>query len=119
MVALGYRPRGECLDNPVPGTPGRFYFSKDTNGVRSHQVHVCQVGHFDIGDKLLFRDYMRAHPAEAQEYSVLKEELAKEYRNDIIGYMRGKDGFIKEVLVKSHVWSENADGPKDSPMREV
>ena len=42
MEGLGYRVRGECLDAIIPGTPGRFYFSKDTNGVRSHHVHgVC------------------------------------------------------------------------------
>src|ERR1700676_2006141 len=29
MEALGYRARAECLDAPIPGTPGRFYFSKD------------------------------------------------------------------------------------------
>src|ERR1700730_1274576 len=44
MQQLGYGPRGECLDNPIPGTPGRFYFSKDTDWVRTHQVHVCQEG---------------------------------------------------------------------------
>ncbi len=71
MIKLGYRPRGECLDNTIPGTPGRFYFSKDTDGIRSHQVHVCEKGHFDIKDKIAFRDYMRTHHKEAQEYSVV------------------------------------------------
>lgn len=51
---------GECLGATVPGTPGRFYFSKDHNGSRTHQVHVCADGHPDIADKLAFRDYVRA-----------------------------------------------------------
>src|SRR5437588_12891097 len=50
MEALGYRVRGECLDAIVPGTPGRFYFTKDTGGVRTHHVHVCALGHPDVRD---------------------------------------------------------------------
>ena len=98
MQQLGYRPRGECLDNPIPGTPGRFYFSKDTEGVRTQQVHVCQKGHADIGDKLAFRDYLRAHREEAEEYSRLKERLAAEHRHDIVGYIQGKDAFVKNII---------------------
>ena len=117
MIALGYRPRGECLDSPVPGTPGRFYFSKDTNGFRSHQVHVCQVGHLDIPDKLLFRDYLKVHTVEAQEYSMMKEALAAEYRDDRLGYMRGKDAFIKGIIAKARIWGgENGNGPRNCPI---
>ena len=45
MDGLGYRVRGECLDAEVPGTPGRFYFSKDVARVRTHHVHACAEGH--------------------------------------------------------------------------
>jgi hypothetical protein len=38
MNSLGYRVRGECLAAEIPGTPGRFYFSKDHGDVRTHQV---------------------------------------------------------------------------------
>ena len=65
MEALGYRVRGECLDAEVPGTPGRFYFSKDQDGRRTHHTHACAVGHVEIADKLAFRDYLRAHPRRA------------------------------------------------------
>src|SRR2546428_8115449 len=40
MEGLGYRVRGECLDAEVPGTPGRFYFSKDTGGAGSRAVRL-------------------------------------------------------------------------------
>src|SRR5947208_7438006 len=43
MEALGYRDRGECLEAEIPGTPGRFYFSKDQGGKRTHHTHVCAV----------------------------------------------------------------------------
>jgi GrpB-like predicted nucleotidyltransferase (UPF0157 family) len=105
MEALGYRVRGECLDAEIPGTPGRFYFSKeDQNGTRTHHVHVCAVGHSEIDDKLAFRDYLRAHPSRAAEYGALKQDLARRYRHDNIGYMRGKDAFIRAVLEDARRW---------------
>ena len=108
MQQLGYRPRGECLDNPIPGTPGRFYFSKDTERVRTHQVHVCQQGHADIDDKLAFRDYLREHREEAEEYSRLKERLAAEHRHDIVGYIQGKDAFVQSIIAHAQAWRHKA-----------
>jgi GrpB-like predicted nucleotidyltransferase (UPF0157 family) len=107
MQQLGYRTRGECLENPIPGTPGRFYFSKDTDRVRTHQVHVCQEGHADIEDKLAFRDYLRSHREEAQAYSSLKERLAAEHRQDIVGYIQGKDAFVQGIVAQAQVWQHN------------
>ena len=104
MEGLGYRVRGECLDAPVPGTPGRFYFSKDTDGVRSHHVHVCAKGHGEILDKLAFRDYLRANESVALAYADLKQRLAVDHRFDNIGYMRGKDDFVKSALVDARRW---------------
>ena len=108
MQHLGYRPRGECLDNTIPGTPGRFYFSKDTDGVRTHQVHVCQEGHADIEDKLVFRDYLRAHCEEAHAYSRLKERIAAEHRHDIVEYIQGKDAFVQGMIAKAHAWRRHS-----------
>jgi GrpB-like predicted nucleotidyltransferase (UPF0157 family) len=108
MEKLGYRVRGECLDATIPGTPGRFYFSKDTRGVRTHHVHVCEVGHAETEDKLAFRDYLRAHPSAATEYGALKERLAATHHHDGIGYMRGKDPFMKATLIAARRWIGSA-----------
>jgi GrpB-like predicted nucleotidyltransferase (UPF0157 family) len=104
MEGLGYRVRGECLDAEIPGTPGRFYFSKDVDGTRTHQVHACALSHAEIDDKLAFRDYLRAHPNRAAEYGGLKQDLARRYRHDNIAYMRGKDAFIRGVLDDARRW---------------
>ena len=104
MEGAGYRVRGECLDAPVPGTPGRFYFTKETNSVRSHHVHVCAQGHSEIFDKLAFRDYLRAHSNTAAAYGELKRRIAAEYRFDNIGYMRAKDVFVKSTLLEARRW---------------
>lgn len=104
MEDIGYRVRGECLDAPVPGTPGRFYFSKAANGVHTHHVHVCAKGHPEILDKLAFRDYLRAHRSEAAAYGELKRRIAAENRFDNVGYMRAKDDFVKVILAEARRW---------------
>jgi GrpB-like predicted nucleotidyltransferase (UPF0157 family) len=72
--------------------------------MRTHQVHVCALGHPEITDKLAFRDYLRAHPHCAADYGALKERLAFSHRHDIVGYIRGKDAFIKSALDDAREW---------------
>jgi len=110
MEGLGYRPRGECLD--AGGTPERYYYSKDTDGLRSHQAHIMQEGHFDILQKLNFRNYLRAHlekdPTEetnliedsslAREIAELKSGLIKwaEENGDARLVQNGKLAYVDE-----------------------
>ncbi len=102
MISLGYRCRGECLD--AGGTPGRYYYSKDTDGVRTHQAYVMQEGHFDIKQKLNFRDYLRVHPDAEKEYADLKTRLIEENTKGIFEYIEGKDKFVKECIAKAAIW---------------
>jgi GrpB-like predicted nucleotidyltransferase (UPF0157 family) len=104
MGSLGYRVRGECLDSEVPGTPGRFYFSKDTGGVRTHHVHACAEGHPQVADLLAVPDYLRSHPERAAQYGALKRDLAERHRHDNISYMRGKDAFVKALIDDAREW---------------
>ena len=104
IKGLGYRVRGECLDAEVPGTPGRFYFSKDTAGVRTHHVHVCAEGHPQVIDLLATRDYLRSHPERARQYGAHKRDLAVAHRHDNVAYMRGKDAFVKALIDEARVW---------------
>jgi GrpB-like predicted nucleotidyltransferase (UPF0157 family) len=102
MIGLGYRVRGECLDDL--GTPGRFYYSKDIDGVRTHQAHVMQIGHREIAEKLAFRDYLRAHPHEAAAYANLKRRLAATNTQGIVEYIQGKDAFVKALTQRAMAW---------------
>lgn len=104
MERLGYRVRGECLDATIPGTPGRFYFGKDTDGIRTHHVHACAEGHPQVSDLLAFRDYLRAHPGRATAYGALKHVLAGQYRADNIGYMRSKHAMVVTLLAEARAW---------------
>ena len=102
MISLGYRPRGECLG--AGGTPGRFYYSKDVNGIRTHQAHVMQEGHFDIVQKLNFRDYLRTHPKVAKEYAEIKIRLIEKNTLGIVEYIEDKDKFVKNCIAQAALW---------------
>jgi GrpB-like predicted nucleotidyltransferase (UPF0157 family) len=99
MRSLGYEALGEY------GIPGRRYFRKDSlEGIRTHQIHTFEAGSAEAKRHLAFRDYLTAHPAEAQKYSELKRKLAKRHAHDIDKYMDGKDGFIKETDRRAALW---------------
>jgi GrpB-like predicted nucleotidyltransferase (UPF0157 family) len=105
MGSLGYEVMGEY------GIPGRRYFRKDNReGVRTHHVHAFGAGSAEVGRHLAFRDYMIAHPEDAQRYSELKRELAEEHPQSIDGYMDGKDGFIKEMDRRAARWRTSQGG---------
>jgi GrpB-like predicted nucleotidyltransferase (UPF0157 family) len=98
MIRLGYQPRGEY------GIPGRRYFVKGSDANRTHHIHIFALGNPEVNRHLDFRDYLIAHPAEAQQYAALKAELARQFPHDIEGYMAGKDDFIKETIQKAQQW---------------
>lgn len=99
MELLGYEVMGEY------GIPGRRYFRKDNRaGTRTHHIHAFEASSAEVERHLAFRDYMIAHPADAQRYSELKRKLAEEHPQNLDGYMDGKDGFIKEMDRRAAQW---------------
>ena len=65
---------------------------------RTHQIHIFQADDWNnIGRHLAFRDYMRTHEKEREEYAKIKIELAKKYPYDIDGYCDGKENFVREM----------------------
>jgi GrpB-like predicted nucleotidyltransferase (UPF0157 family) len=103
MEAIGYEVMGEC------GLPGRRYFRKDNaEGIRTHHVHTFATRTHDIERHLAFRDFMRAHPALAEQYSDLKRKLARAHPDSIELYMDGKDGFIKDMERRAAQWRANS-----------
>lgn len=93
MEKLGYESKGEY------GIAFRRYFQKNHN-VRTHNVHVYEEGDPEIDRYLKFRDWMRAHDNDAQEYANLKKELAGKFPHDILQYCNGKDGFVARIDAK-------------------
>jgi len=105
---LNYQNKGEF------GIPGRQFFTRDTNGERSHHLHVFQQGHPDIERHLVFRDYLRANPDAAREYEKLKEELAQRFPKASGSYTEAKSGFILSMDEVARYWIEHKGFKKDS-----
>ena len=88
---IGYEYLGEF------GIEGRRYLRKGGDE-RTHQIHIFQADDWNnIGRHLAFRDYMRTHEKEREEYAKIKIELAKKYPYDIDGYCDGKENFVREM----------------------
>lgn len=93
MEAIGYEFRG---DGDVPG---RLYFRKGRP--RSHQVHMTEYGSAFWEEHIAFRDFLRAHPEDAEAYEGLKRRVVRQFRNDRIGYNEAKADFIQNILKKA------------------
>ncbi len=102
LEALGYEAKGEF------GIPGRRYFRlNDADGMRTHHIHAFEAGVPHVVRHLAFRDYMRARPALAQEYSALKARLADAHPHDMAAYVEGKDGFVEDCERRALLWTRN------------
>lgn len=94
--ALGYR---WTLD---PWSDEHEYFSRDEDGDRTHQIHVCGAEGIWERRHLAFRDWLRAHPDDAAEYASLKRRLASEHPNDVYTYVDAKTEFIRSIEAREH-----------------
>ena len=110
LERLGYVFRG---DNPELT---KRYFREAPGEPRTH-VHVRRRGSWAEQFALLFRDYLRAHPSEAQRYGALKESLAAAYGSDRQGYTEAKEPYIWVVMRRADRWSQDVGwepGPSDA-----
>ena len=92
---LGYEYRG---DGEIPG---RHYFRKFTRGERTHHLNIVEHKGDFWERHILFRDYLREHPQEAQDYYELKVRLAERFGTDRLGYNEAKTAFIELALAKA------------------
>ncbi|WP_307834116.1 GrpB family protein [Paractinoplanes lichenicola] len=92
------------------------YFREPPGTPRTH-VHVRRLGSFSQQFALLFRDYLREHPAAARAYAAEKRRLADEFRDDRHGYTDAKDPFIWRTIQQADRWAQRVgwrEGPSDA-----
>jgi GrpB-like predicted nucleotidyltransferase (UPF0157 family) len=66
---------------------------------RTHHVHITEPE--KLIERILFRDYLRAHPAEATQYAMLKRQLAVEHRHDREAYTHAKGAFVRRCVERA------------------
>lgn len=72
---------------------------------RSHHVHVRTPK--DVPE-LVFRNWLREHPADVDRYAVLKRRLAERFKTDREAYTTAKGEFIEQVLKRAGTYEHDA-----------
>ncbi|MCR5848064.1 MAG: GrpB family protein [Lachnospiraceae bacterium] len=92
LEKIDYRHEGD------QGIPGREVFKYDgKEHLMKHHLYVCAEDAAELKRHLAFRDYLRSHPDDVEEYSRVKEEGAKLYTYDIDKYIEHKSPFIESI----------------------
>lgn len=80
--------------------PERRYFSKDTDGKRTHHLHMVSTTSSFFRVHRGFRDWLLQHPDDALAYEKLKRELAAKFEN-IEDYTEGKSEFVRSIVERA------------------
>jgi len=81
--------------------PRRRYLHKGPNLPNKHfHLHMVEIDSDFWQRQLFFRDYLRNNPKTSAEYQHIKENLAKQFENDIFRYCEAKSKFIQKILAK-------------------
>jgi GrpB-like predicted nucleotidyltransferase (UPF0157 family) len=87
--------------------PIRRYFTKDdSEGNRTHQIHLVERNSEWWDRHILFRDYLRANVAVRDAYEELKRELPKETYERTSDYADRKTEFITGVEQEARAWQK-------------
>ena len=110
LTGLGYVHRA---DNPERT---KRYFREPPGTARTH-VHVRRAGSFSEQFPLLFRDYLRRHPAAAGEYAAAKRRLAARFPHDGRAYTDAKADVVWSIMHRADDWAQRTGwepGPGDA-----
>ena len=72
---------------------------------REAHVHICAAYGQWEHDHLLFRDYLRAHPAASFRYAEAKRAGARRWSDDGWAYTEAKTGIILDILEQAEEWA--------------
>jgi GrpB-like predicted nucleotidyltransferase (UPF0157 family) len=120
IEAIGFEYRDYTRDHCPPGMElsaeqleKRFFRMNN----RAVNLHIRVPGRFNFRYALLFRDYLRAHPAAANAYGVVKENLARYFPTDADAYYAIKDPVCDCIMAGAFEWARSTEwkpGPSDA-----
>ncbi|MDJ0974696.1 MAG: GrpB family protein [Planctomycetota bacterium] len=99
LRAIGYVYRS------INGIPERLFFKRADVEPGRH-IHLVRTDSPFFERHVLFRDYLRAHPAEAAAYAELKRGLAAKHGADRLTYTDAKTAFITACEAKAFAWRD-------------
>jgi GrpB-like predicted nucleotidyltransferase (UPF0157 family) len=94
LAELGYEHRGDL------GVSGREAFRAKDEGVQ-HHLYVCMPESREYKRHIAFRNYLREHAADADDYAVLKRELAGKFGSNRDAYNKAKGQFVRRILQRT------------------
>ncbi|AYG66822.1 MULTISPECIES: GrpB family protein [unclassified Rhizobium] len=94
LLDQGYEPRGNRYDDEVWAFMRR-------DGRPPERLYLCTPGNRTHERRMIFQDYLRAHPADAAAYAKLKRELAETHRHDGDRYTAEKRHFVDAIIEKA------------------
>ncbi len=96
IQALGYEYRGDAA------TEGGHILVRESQPlVRTHHVHVVELGGSQWEAYILFRDHLKRSKEAREAYSAEKRALAKRHSNDHSAYTKAKDSIVRRLLAKA------------------
>jgi GrpB-like predicted nucleotidyltransferase (UPF0157 family) len=111
MTAAGYVQRhGVRYDHQPPGLDmPQSDWEKRLFGCpppsRPANLHVRRMGRANQRYALLFRDYLRTHPAVALAYAEVKRQLARYHPDDRTAYVEIKDPVCDVIVAAAEEWA--------------
>jgi len=94
LLEQNYEPRGNRYDDDVWA-----FMMRDSQP--PERVYLCPPNNQTHERRMIFRNYLRAHPAEAVAYAKLKLKLAEIHRHDGDRYTAEKRPFIDAIIEKA------------------
>ena len=121
LALYGWERRPYERDHVVPGmSPDAREWTKrvlrEPIGERAVNLHVRVAGQANQRYPLLFRDYLRAHPATAAAYEEAKRRLAELAGGDRGRYAEAKDPIVDLIYLPAEAWAGRtgwSPGPSD------
>lgn len=86
---------------PFKNFEAYLFFGKPVPPSRDVHIHVCEQSSEEEKIHLAFRDYLRSHPNEAENYSKLKQRIVDSVRGDRSKYIQMKHLFVQELTRKA------------------
>jgi len=122
LCRLGYRRIERINSDHIPpgqtdeaGNWTKWMFGPPT-GQRATNLHVRLAGKPNQRYPILFRDYLRTHPAVSEAYSRIKSALARLHPDDHDAYCDVKDPACDIIVAAAEAWAASVGwnaGPSD------